>query len=91
MFRGRITAVAASGFVGLFSLFNMIGRFFWSSTSDYIGRKSSDFVFFALGTFLYALVPYTECDREHRPLRALLRRDLQHVWRRLRNGAGLSA
>jgi MFS family permease len=58
MFRGRITAVAASGFVGLFSLFNMMGRFFWSSTSDYIGRKNTYFVFFALGTVLYALVPY---------------------------------
>ena len=58
MFRGRITAVAAAGFVGLFSLFNMGGRFFWSSTSDYIGRKNTYFVFFALGTVLYALVPY---------------------------------
>jgi MFS family permease len=59
MFRGQITAVAASGLVGLFSLFNMAGRFFWSSTSDYIGRKNTYFVFFALGTVLYALVPYT--------------------------------
>ena len=57
MFKGQITAVAASGFVGLFSLFNMMGRFFWSSTSDYIGRKNTYFVFFALGTLLYALVP----------------------------------
>ena len=59
MFRGQITAVAASGFVGLFSLFNMMGRFFWSSTSDYIGRKNTYFVFFALGTLLYAMVPYS--------------------------------
>jgi MFS family permease len=59
MFRGQVTAVAASGFVGLFSLFNMGGRFFWSSTSDFIGRKNTYFVFFALGTVLYALVPYT--------------------------------
>ena len=57
MFHGRITAVAASGLVGLFSLFNMGGRFVWSSVSDYIGRKNTYFVFFALGTFLYALVP----------------------------------
>ena len=57
MFRGQITAVTASGFVGLFSLFNMVGRSFWSSTSDYIGRKNTYFVFFALGTVLYALVP----------------------------------
>jgi MFS family permease len=58
MFRGQITAVAASGLVGLFSLFNMAGRFIWSSTSDHIGRKNTYFVFFALGTVLYALVPY---------------------------------
>jgi MFS family permease len=57
MFHHRITAVAASGLVGLFSLFNMGGRFFWSSISDYIGRKNTYFIFFALGTVLYALVP----------------------------------
>src|SRR6059058_584770 len=45
MFRGHITAIAASGFVGLFSLFNMLGRFFWSSSSDYLGRKNTYFVF----------------------------------------------
>jgi hypothetical protein len=49
--------VAAAGFVGLMSLFNMGGRFFWASTSDYIGRKNTYFCFFALGTVLYALVP----------------------------------
>jgi len=59
MFKGRVTAVAASGFVGLFSLFNMGGRFVWSSTSDYIGRRNTYFVFFALGTVLYALVPHS--------------------------------
>src|SRR5436853_4379020 len=59
MFRGHITAIAASGFVGLFSLFNMLGRFFWSSASDYLGRKNTYFVFFALGTILYALVPHS--------------------------------
>ena len=35
----------------------MMGRFFWSSTSDYIGRKNTYFIFFALGAVLYALVP----------------------------------
>jgi MFS family permease len=49
VFRGRITALAASGLVGLFSLFNMGGRFFWSSVSDYMGRKNTYFVFFVLG------------------------------------------
>jgi MFS family permease len=59
MFPGRVTPVAAAGFVGLMSLFNMGGRFFWASTSDYIGRKTTYLVFFVLGTVLYALVPRT--------------------------------
>jgi MFS family permease len=59
MFPGRITPVAAAGFVGLMSLFNMGGRFFWASTSDYIGRKNTYFVFMVLGFALYCTVPYT--------------------------------
>lgn len=59
MFPGHITPVAAAGFVGLMSLFNMGGRFFWASTSDYIGRKNTYFCFFVIGTVLYALVPWT--------------------------------
>jgi MFS family permease len=59
MFPGHVTAVAAAGFVGLMSLFNMAGRFFWASTSDYIGRKNTYFTFFILGAVLYAFVPYT--------------------------------
>jgi len=59
MFPGKVTVVAAAGFVGLTSLFNMGGRFFWASMSDYIGRKNTYFIFFALGTVLYAMVPYT--------------------------------
>ena len=58
MFPGRVTAAAAGGFVGLLSIFNMAGRFFWASTSDFIGRKNTYFVFFALGVVLYSLVPY---------------------------------
>src|SRR5579863_4578754 len=57
MFPGRVSAVAASGFVGLMSLFNMGGRFFWASLSDFIGRKNTYFCFFVVGTALYALVP----------------------------------
>ncbi len=59
MFPGRITPIAAAGFVGLMSLFNMLGRFFWASTSDYIGRKNTYFVFMVLGFVLYCLVPHT--------------------------------
>jgi len=59
MFPGSITAAAAAGFVGLLSLANMVGRFFWSSLSDYIGRKAVYATFFALGAALYAVVPST--------------------------------
>jgi MFS family permease len=59
LFTGRVTAAAAAGFVGLLSLFNMVGRFSWSSLSDYIGRKSTYTVFFLLGAVLYALTPQT--------------------------------
>jgi len=50
-------AAIAAGFTGLLSLFNIGGRFFWASFSDYIGRKATYFVFFALGFLLYASVP----------------------------------
>ena len=59
MFPGRITPAAAAGFVGLLSIFNMLGRFFWASTSDYIGRKATYAIFFLLGVILYAAVPWT--------------------------------
>ena len=59
MFPGSITVSAAAGFVGLLSLANMGGRFFWSSISDYIGRKAVYATFFLLGAALYAVVPST--------------------------------
>ena len=54
---GAIAAIAA-GFTGLLSLFNIAGRFFWASTSDYIGRKPTYMVFLLLGLVLYAFIPW---------------------------------
>ncbi|MDQ4146683.1 MAG: OFA family MFS transporter [Pseudomonadota bacterium] len=54
-----IDAAAAAGFVGLLSIFNMLGRIGWASLSDYIGRKNTYFVFFILGTCLYTAAPWT--------------------------------
>jgi MFS family permease len=62
LFKGVIGPVAAGGFVGLLSLFNMGGRFFWSSTSDFIGRKPTYFIFLALGAALYLFLPLTGGD-----------------------------
>jgi MFS family permease len=55
--RTMIAAIAA-GFTGLLSLFNIGGRFFWASLSDYIGRKNTYYTFFLLGIAMYALAPW---------------------------------
>jgi MFS family permease len=55
--RTLIAAIAA-GFAGLISLFNIGGRVFWASLSDYIGRKNTYYCFFLIGIVLYALVPW---------------------------------
>jgi MFS family permease len=52
----RAAAIGAA-FVGLFSLFNILGRFFWASLSDALGRKTTYFLFFVLGFACYALAP----------------------------------
>ena len=51
-------ATIAAGFTGLLSLFNIAGRFFWASLSDYLGRKVTYYAFFVLGFVLYASAPY---------------------------------
>nr|WP_287258678.1 OFA family MFS transporter [Thioclava sp.] len=53
-----VTAAFASTYVLMISVFNMVGRFFWASTSDYIGRKATYMCFFVLGTILYLSIPY---------------------------------
>ena len=56
--RVAIAAIAA-GFTGLLSLFNIGGRFFWASLSDYIGRKNTYYTFFLLGIACYLLMPWS--------------------------------
>jgi MFS family permease len=53
----KAIVAAAAGLVGLLSLFNSLGRIFWASMSDYLGRKNTYFVFFILGIALYASLP----------------------------------
>lgn len=48
----------AATYVLMISLFNMIGRFFWASASDFIGRKNTYHIFFALGIVLYCSIPF---------------------------------
>jgi MFS family permease len=53
----KAVAAVAAGFIGFLSLFNILGRFFWASSSDRLGRKLTFAVFFLLGVALYAIVP----------------------------------
>nr|WP_221445694.1 OFA family MFS transporter [Lipingzhangella halophila] len=51
-----VAAAAAGGFVGLLSMFNMAGRFVWSSTSDVIGRKPTYMMYLGVGALLYIML-----------------------------------
>jgi MFS family permease len=55
-----ISPAVAGGYVGLLSIFNMGGRFLWSSLSDLTGRKAIYAVFFVLGGLLYCLIPVSQ-------------------------------
>ncbi|WP_038164765.1 OFA family MFS transporter [Thiomonas sp. FB-6] len=48
---------SAAGLVGLISLFNSLGRFFWASISDHIGRKTTYYLFFIIGIVMYLSLP----------------------------------
>ncbi len=54
-----VDATVGAGFAGLLSIFNMGGRFVWSSLSDRTGRRAIYGVYFLLGALLYALLPWT--------------------------------
>jgi MFS family permease len=54
-----VDAAFAATYVVMISVFNMIGRFFWASSSDYIGRRNTYWIFFVLGILLYLSVPFT--------------------------------
>jgi len=53
-----VDSAFAATYVVLISLFNMIGRFVWASSSDYIGRRNTYWIFFALGIVLYLSIPW---------------------------------
>jgi len=56
----KVTPAAAAGYVGLLSLCNLGGRFFWSSMSDIVGRKGIYCIYFIVGAALYASVPWIQ-------------------------------
>jgi MFS family permease len=51
------TPVEAAAVVSYMSLFNAGGRFFWASSSDYIGRRNTYIVFFVVQVALFLLIP----------------------------------
>ncbi len=53
-----VAAAGAGGFVGLLSLFNLAGRFVWSSTSDIVGRKNIYVMYLGVGIILYTLLAF---------------------------------
>jgi MFS family permease len=48
----------AATYVVMISVFNMVGRFFWASISDFIGRRATYWIFFTLGIALYLSIPF---------------------------------
>ena len=67
IFGGSMSAEAKEGFffvnyVLMISVFNMVGRFFWASISDWIGRKPTYTIFFVLGCALYLSIPWAAAN-----------------------------
>lgn len=54
-----VNGAFAATYVMMISVFNMLGRFFWASASDYLGRRSTYWIFFALGILLYLSIPWS--------------------------------
>jgi len=55
---GIVDGSFAATYVVMISVFNMTGRFFWASISDFIGRRATYWIFFTLGIALYLSIPY---------------------------------
>ncbi len=55
-----VSAAGGASFAGLLSIFNMGGRFVWSSVSDVVGRKQVYCIYFVLGAAMYCAIPWTQ-------------------------------
>jgi len=62
-----VTSQFAATFVLMTSVFNMVGRFVWSSASDYLGRRRTYAMFFAAGTLLYLSIPSIAWQQSRHP------------------------
>lgn len=73
IFGPRFPEAAREGFffanyVLMISVFNMVGRFFWASISDWIGRKTTYTIFFVLGCALYLSIPWAAAHAGASPM-----------------------
>ncbi len=62
-----VTGSFAATYVLMMSVFNMVGRFGWSTASDYLGRQRTYAIFFALGVGLYASIPWIAGSQAEHP------------------------
>jgi OFA family oxalate/formate antiporter-like MFS transporter len=53
----KVTAIVAAGMVGIVSIGNALGRVFWASVSDGLGRRSTFAVMFLLQALLFWFLP----------------------------------
>jgi OFA family oxalate/formate antiporter-like MFS transporter len=51
------TPMEAAGIVGLIGVFNGLGRIFWSSASDFLGRANTFIIFFAFQVLAFYFLP----------------------------------
>ena len=61
MFASALPQIVTAGFATIYvqmtSAANMVGRFFWSTASDRLGRKTTYTTFFLLGAMSYLAIP----------------------------------
>ena len=53
----KVSAIVAAGMVGIVSIGNALGRVFWASMSDFLTRRYTFLVMFALQAILFWFLP----------------------------------
>lgn len=67
-----VTGSFAATYVLMTSVSNMVGRFFWATVSDKLGRKTTYAIFFSAGVVLYCLIPWIAWQVSSSPQRVWL-------------------
>jgi OFA family oxalate/formate antiporter-like MFS transporter len=56
----KVGATEAGLIVGMIGIFNGLGRFFWSSLSDYLGRDKTFIIFFVIQILAFFALPHLQ-------------------------------